>query len=68
MNNNLGKLTDDEVARLQKANNLPTDQKRQAAFTKVWDTIKTRLKLPENYNFLINADNSVGASKRKKKC
>jgi hypothetical protein len=64
---NLGKLTDDEVARLQKANNLPTDQKRQIAFTKVWDTIKSRLKLPENYNFLITHDNSVRAVKRKSK-
>lgn len=65
---NLGKLTDDEVAQLQKANNLPTDQKRQMQFAKIWDKIKNRLKLPENYNFLVNADNSVSTSQRKKKC
>ena len=63
----LGELNDAEVAALQKANNLPTDKARQAAFAKIWDKLKIRLKLPENYNFVINHDNSLHSVKRKSK-
>lgn len=63
----LGTLTEKEIAELKRANGLLTDKAKQANFEIFWNKVKKRLKLPENYNFVIYPDYSIGASKRKTK-
>ena len=65
----LGKFTENEIAQYEKASTGLSDFDRQLGYTKVWDIIKKRIKIPDNHTLIIDNNWNIldkGEKKTKK--